>query len=76
MSEKAPAWVGVTYLLYIVAVLIVCLGGTGYAVFVLGHSGCWLLAGFLLCGCGYSPAKWHSLWTGVEPVTKDEKRVS
>lgn len=48
----------VTYLIYAVSVLVIVLGGTGYAVFVLGHSGWWLLPAFFVCTCGYTPERW------------------
>ncbi|TPN03822.1 hypothetical protein FJ973_29715 [Mesorhizobium sp. B2-1-3] len=73
MSEipKAPAWVGITYLIYSFMVWGLCIGGTGYAVFVLGYSGWWFVLGFFLASCGYSPWRWHSIWTGVEvPMNK------
>jgi hypothetical protein len=57
-------WIAITYLLYAVTLMLITLGGSGYAVFVLGYSGWWILAGVLICGCAYSPAKWHGLWTG------------
>ncbi len=64
--EKTPAWVGITYLIYSIVNVIVVIGGCGYAVFVLGHSGWWFLGAIVLCGCGYSPWRWHCIFTGKE----------
>ena len=47
-----------TYLVYIVLWEGLIFGGTGYAVFWLGHSGWWVLAALLVGGCAYSPMKW------------------
>lgn len=47
-----------TYLIYILAFETLVLGGCGYAVFVLGHSGWWFLPAVLLSGCAYGPGKW------------------
>jgi hypothetical protein len=66
MSEKTPMWVGVTYLIYVFFVLGLLIGGTGYAVFALGHSGWWFLAAIGIGQGTYSPWRWHSIWTGVE----------
>jgi hypothetical protein len=33
-------------------------GGTGYAVFVLGHSGWWFALAVLLGGQAYNPLEW------------------
>jgi hypothetical protein len=68
--KEAPAWVGVTYLLYCAILIVVVIGGTGYAVFVLGHSGWWVLAAVAVCGLGWRPAKWHGLFDGSEPPEK------
>ncbi len=62
--DKTPAWVGITYLLYCILVWGICIVGTGYAVFVLDFSGWWFVLGITLGGCGYSPWKWHSIFTG------------
>ena len=48
----------ITYLIYIVLWEGLIFGGTGYAVFVLGHSGWWMLAAFALGCCAYPPHKW------------------
>lgn len=48
----------VTYLIYIILFEGLVLGGTGYAVFVLGHSGWWFLLAVILSGAAYSPKKW------------------
>ena len=47
-----------TYLIYIIFWEGMVLGGTGYAVFVLNHSGWWILAAVAIGGCAYSPLKW------------------
>lgn len=66
MSYNTPAWVGWTYLIYCMMVLIVIVGGTMYAVFVLGHNPLWLLGAVVIAGFSFSPWRWHSIWTGVE----------
>jgi hypothetical protein len=48
----------VTYLVYIILYQSLVLGGTGYAVFVLGHSEWWFVFAAFLSGAAYSPAKW------------------
>jgi hypothetical protein len=48
----------VTYLIYIIFWEGLIFGGTGYAVFHLGHSGWWMLAAVIIGGCAYSPLKW------------------
>lgn len=47
-----------TYLIYILVFETLVLGGTGYAVFVLDHSGWWWLLAILIGGMAYSPRKW------------------
>ena len=47
-----------TYLIYIVLYEGLVLGGTGYAVFVLGHSGWWFLLAALLSSGAYRPETW------------------
>lgn len=69
-----PMWVGVTYLVYCIALLLIVMGGTMYAVFALGASGFWLLAAVAICLCGYTPARWNQVFTGVE--TDDEEDFS
>lgn len=51
-----------TYLLYVTFHAVLILGGCGYAVFVLGHSGWWFLLAFYMCCCLYKPARWRELW--------------
>ncbi len=48
----------VTYLIYAIFWLTLTIGGAGYAVFVLDHSGWWMLAAFFIGCCAYSPLKW------------------
>jgi hypothetical protein len=48
----------ITYLIYIIFWELLIFGGTGYAVFVLDHSGWWFLLAALLGGAAYSPKKW------------------
>lgn len=47
-----------TYLIYIIFWESLIFGGTGYAVFVLGHSGWWFVLAIILGGSAYSPMKW------------------
>ncbi|RJO66931.1 MAG: hypothetical protein C4523_10575 [Myxococcales bacterium] len=63
-KSRMPMWVGVTYLIYCAMILIVLIGGSGYAVFVLGHSGWWILAAFGIACCSYRPGRWAELVTG------------
>lgn len=47
-----------TYLIYIIAFEGLVLGGTGYAVFVLGESGWWFLLALIVSGAAYKPQTW------------------
>jgi hypothetical protein len=47
-----------TYLIYIVLYEGLILGGTGYAVFTLGHSGWWFLLAVFFSAGAISPGKW------------------
>lgn len=47
-----------TYLIYIILWEGLIFGGAGYAVFVLDHSGWWMLAAAFLGGMAYPPRKW------------------
>lgn len=47
-----------TYLVYIILWEILIIGGSGYAVFVLGASGWWFVLSVPLSCCAYSPMKW------------------
>ena len=47
-----------TYLIYIICMMVVFYGGTGYAVFVLGADGWWFALAVPLSFCAYSPLKW------------------
>ena len=51
-----------TYLIYILVFETLVFGGTGYAVFVLGHSGWWFLLAVIVGGAAYKPQTWiHGL---------------
>jgi len=48
-----------TYLIYIIFMMVLLFGGTGYAVFILGFSGWWFL---LACFCTefvITPKQWY-----------------
>lgn len=47
-----------TYLIYILLYEGLVLGGTGYAVFALGHSGWWFLLAALFSAGAYRPETW------------------
>lgn len=47
-----------TYLIYILCWELLVFGGTGYAVFVLGHSGWWFLLAMVIGGSAYAPERW------------------
>jgi hypothetical protein len=47
-----------TYLIYIILWEGLIFGGAGYAVFVLDHSGWWMLAAACIGAMAYSPGKW------------------
>ena len=63
-TQEIPAWVGITYLIYVALVLVIVVGGTGYAVFVLGHSGWWFALAILFCAGTYRPGRWAEMVTG------------
>ena len=48
----------VSYLIYIVLFETLVLGGTGYAVFVLDHSGWWFLLACLMSSGAYPPERY------------------
>jgi hypothetical protein len=60
-SRDAPAWVGITYLIYVIAYETLTLGGCGYVVFILGYSGGWFALACLLSARTYTPSKWRWL---------------
>jgi hypothetical protein len=47
-----------TYLIYVMFWEGMIFGGTGYAVFVLGHSGWWFALAVFLGAQAYGPLKW------------------
>ena len=47
-----------TYLIYTIFWGATIFGGTGYAVFVLGHSGWWFAVAIMIGCMAYSPMKW------------------
>lgn len=59
MKNATLAW---TYVVYITLYEGVVPGGTGYAVFVLGHSGWWFLLAALFAGAAYPPDRWRQLF--------------
>lgn len=48
----------ITYLIYIVFYELLILGGTAYAVFVLGASGWWFALAIFMSGAAYKPQQW------------------
>jgi hypothetical protein len=48
----------ITYLIYIIVFESLVLGGTGYAVFVLGFSGWWFVPAIVVSSSAYPPSKW------------------
>lgn len=44
----------------------IVLGGTGYAVFVLGYSGWWFLLAIIMSGSQIQPHQWKSIADGVK----------
>lgn len=48
----------ITYLIYIIFWELLVIGGTGYAVFILGHSGWWFLLAAIFSACACSPRVW------------------
>ena len=51
-----------SFLIYTILYEILVLGGTGYAVFVLGHSGWWFILGCLLSAGQITPKGWRQLF--------------
>lgn len=51
-----------SYLLYSILYEGLTIGGTGYAVFVLGHSGWWWVLAALFSAGIYTPERWSALW--------------
>lgn len=62
----------ITYLIYIILYETLVIGGCGYAVFVLHHSGWWFVLSVLFSGGAYTPSKWNRLLTGKED--KEDKK--
>lgn len=48
----------IAYLIYILLYESLVIGGCGYAVFVLGHSGWWFALAVLFSGAAYKPSHW------------------
>lgn len=48
----------ITYLIYIIFFEGLVIGGCGYSVFVLGHSGWWFLLATFFSGVAYHPISW------------------
>lgn len=51
-----------SYLIYVIAHNTLTIGGCGYAVFVLGHSGWWFLLAAVISGSKFGPEQWSALW--------------
>lgn len=63
--NKAPAWVGWTYVAYVTFSMAVWAGIPAYAVFWRGHNPWYLCIG-IMCSFLYSPWRWFAIWDGVE----------
>jgi hypothetical protein len=50
-----------SYAAYCCTLCVTCIGGAGYAVFVLDRDPLWILAGVIICSFGYKPAQWAAL---------------
>jgi hypothetical protein len=59
--NQAPWWVAASYLVYIILWEGLIFGGAGWAVFVGGHNGWWMLIALLIGSCAYQPHKWRRL---------------
>ena len=70
--QAIPAWVGITYTIYAVSLAIILFGGSGYAVFVLGHSEWWILAAVVIASFGYRPGRWAEIVTGDTGMSGDK----
>ena len=68
MAKPIVFW---TYLAYVIFWGGLTIGGAGYAVFWLGHSGWWLLGALAMDGLGYKPHRWYELLDGVNRRTKE-----
>lgn len=62
MKKETPAWVGITYLVYIISMVAIIWGGVGIGVFVYKASGAWFLLSFLLQSVCYTPDRWRSFF--------------
>ena len=60
--RRSHPWRIVSYLIYVVALETLVVGGCGYAVFALGHSGWWFLLAALFSSSFYPPERWSALW--------------
>lgn len=63
------------FALYSVAYEALVLGGTGYAVFVLGHSGWWMLAAFYVSTKQLKPHHFGIFTESVDPKFKEAARL-
>lgn len=70
-----PMWVGITYLIYVIAWMLLAFGSVAYAVFVLGHNGWWFALSIFCLSASYRPGRWSEIITGdtgAYGVDKDE----
>jgi hypothetical protein len=52
------ALIMITYMIYIICYETLIVGGCGYVVFFLGHSGWWFVLAGIFSAAAYSPKKW------------------
>lgn len=62
----------VTFLIYTLIFEGLVIGGCGYVVFVLGHSGWWWVLAALFSSAQLKPLDWHCLLTGEPKPNKAE----
>lgn len=64
-----------TFLLYTLFWQTLVIGGCGYVVFVLGHSGWWFLLAVFMSAHQFSPKSWAKLWVKwVDPNAPGKSR--